>query len=218
MKQIFLAPSKYGADLVQEWLHEEGIESEVVYATDPTHDPERRTAGYYAIFCHEADYDAAADLLDRLQLWDEPIGLHERIALLPELDDEDLLDTFVEEFHRNPAVSIAAEMELERRGNKPSRATVDRLFRSVNELQEWENTPIQESLRHYLAIVLIPFWGLILGTMLLVAPNHPELSQKRWFKNAIAHGGAVGTIFGGLIWMMLAFSFAVIVSQRILAK
>ena len=218
MKQIFLAPSKYGADLVQEWLHEENIDSEVVYATDPTHDPERRTAGAYAVFCHETDYEAAAAILDRRHLWDKPIGLHERIALLPELDDEDLLDTYVEEFHRNPAVSIAAEIELDRRGNKPSRATVDRLFRSVNELREWENTPIQDSMRHYLAIILIPFWGLILGTMLIVAPNHPEFSQKRWFKNAIAHGGAVGTIFGGLIWMMLAFTFAVIVSQRILAK
>ncbi|MBK9448281.1 MAG: hypothetical protein IPN95_02455 [Bacteroidetes bacterium] len=218
MKQIFLAPSKYGADLVQEWLQEEGIESEVVYATDPTHDPERRTTGYYAIFCHDADHDAAVAVLDHLELWSPPIGVHERIALLPELDDEDLLNTFVEEFHRNPAVSIAAEMELERRGNKPSQSTVDRLFHTANEQQEWENTPIQESIRHYLSIVLIPFWGLILGTLLLVAPDHPEFSPKRWFKNANAHGGAVGTIFGGLIWLMLVFTFAVNIYWRIQRK
>lgn len=217
MKQIFLAPSKYGADLVREWLDEEGIDSEIVFATDPTWDPERRTAGTYAVFCHEADYEAAADILDRLHLWDEPIGLHERIALLPELDDEDLLTAFVDEFHHDPAVSMAAEMELERRGNKPSRATVDRLFRAAYELREVENTPIKDSIRHYLAVLFIPFWGLILGMMILISPDHSEFSQKRWFKNAKNHGAMV-TIFGGLIFLMFFFTVAVIVSQRILPK
>lgn len=213
MEQIFLAPSKYGADLVKEWLLEEDIESKIVFETDPNNDPERRTAGKYAVFCHSKDYNAAARILGRIGLWVEPVGLDERIALLPELDDEDLLNTFVEEFHRNPSVSIAAEMELDRRGKKPSQSMVDRLFHKIREHQEWEDTPVKESIRHYLAVLLIPVWGFILGSMVLVSPNHPKYSNKRWFKNAKVHG-AVTCIFGSLIWLMFAITVIAIGLMR----